>query len=36
MASRPALADRLVSLAGDFEPARDGLGLGLAWRLLAG
>jgi menaquinone-9 beta-reductase len=36
MASRPGLADRLVSLAGDFEPARAGLGLGLAWRLLVG
>jgi flavin-dependent dehydrogenase len=36
LASRRAVADRLVSLAGDFEPVRGGLGLGLAYRLLLG
>ena len=36
MAGHQALADRLVSLAGDYQPARSRLGLGLASRLLFG
>ena len=31
---RPALADRLVSLAGDFVPAREAFGLSLLWELV--
>jgi len=31
---RPAVADRLVSIAGDFVPAREALGLDLLWELV--
>ncbi len=34
LSRRPDLADRLVGIAGDFEPARSALSLGFAWDLL--
>jgi len=34
LARRPDLADRLVSIAGDFAPARDAFGPGFLWDLL--
>lgn len=36
LSRRPDLADRLVGIAGDFEPARSALSLSFAWELLRG
>ena len=36
LATRPALADRLVAVAGDFVPARNVLGASLIWDVLRG
>jgi geranylgeranyl reductase family protein len=36
LSRRPDLADRLVGIAGDFEPARSALSLSFAWDLLRG